>query len=238
MMKKIIAVCVAALAVSVSGITFETDDEFAITLPDGWIQIPGSVLQVFSETIDALSPHTPRQVYDYGYQMGSDENWLSYPYILAQFRPTGRIPSGELARYQKTSAQMGDIGLSEARLGQSSYDKKNHILWSTLITHSQDGQALKALVAVKLTDIGYIRLTGCATADLFDHYETVFRDAFSSLIMDESIVYKPRFADTMPVIGGIMTGRVLLWCIQAIVIGGVLWLVYIFIKRLVSKCRT
>ena len=53
--------------------------------------------------------------------------------------------------------------------------------------------------------------------------------------MDESIAYKPQFADTMPVIGGIMTGKLILWGIQAVVIGGVLWLIYIRIKRLVRK---
>jgi len=42
----------------------------------------------------------------------------------------------------------------------------------------------------------------------------------------------------MPVVGGIMTGKVLVWCIQAVVIGGALWLVYILLKRLVRKGKT
>lgn len=236
MMKRTIAACIAAIAVTVCGETFETDDEFSITLPDGWVQIPGSVLQEFSQTTDGLSPDTPRQVYDYGYQMDSDGKWLSYPYILVQFRPTGRIPSGELARYQKMSSQMmGDIGLSEVRLGSSSYDKEHQILWSTLSTHAENGETVKAVVAVKLTEIGYIRLTGCATGESFGEYEQVFRDAFNSLVMAESIAYKPQFADAMPVIGGIRTGKILIWCIQAVLIGGVLWLVYIRLKRLIRK---
>ncbi|HSR88602.1 MAG TPA: hypothetical protein VLL07_06575 [Pontiella sp.] len=239
MMKRTIAAWIAAIAVSVCGETFETDDEVSITLPDGWVQIPGNVLQEFSETMDVLSPDTPRQVYDYGYQKDGDGNWLSYPYILVQFRPTGRIPSGELARYQQMSTQMlGDIGLSEVRLGTSSYDREHQILWSMLSTHARNGETVKALVAVKLTEVGYIRLTGCATAESFDEYETVFRDTFSSLGIAESIAYKPQFADTMPVIGGIMTGKVVVWFVQAVMIGGVLWLAYIALKRLARKPGT
>lgn len=237
-MKKTIAACIVAIAVSASGKTFETDDDFLITLPDGWVQIPGSVLQAFSEKMDELSPDTPRQIYDYGYQMDGDGRWLTYPYVLVQVRPEGRIPSGELARYQSKRSHTEDIDRSEVRFGNSTYDKEHQILWSMLTTPAQNGESAKALIAVKLTEHGYIRLTGCATETSFDEYEKVFRDAFSSLEIDEFIAYKPQFADTMPVIGGIMTGKVILWFVQAVVIGGVLWLVYIRIKRLVRKSRT
>ena len=80
-MKRTIAACILAIAVSVSGKTFETDDEFSINLPDEWVQIPGSVLQSFSAKMDELSPDTPQQVYDYGYQIDDDGRWLTYPYV-------------------------------------------------------------------------------------------------------------------------------------------------------------
>jgi len=237
-MKRMIAACVAAIAVSASGEIFETRDDFSIALPDGWVEIPGTVLQAFSEMMGDLSPDTPPQVYDYGYQIEGDGKWLTYPYVLVQVRPEGRIPSGELARYQTNSSHTGDVDLSEVRFGNSTYDEEHQILWSTLTTPTQDGETAKALVAVKLTEAGYIRLTGCATEDSFDQYAKVFRDAFSSLEIDESIAYKPQFADKMPVIGGIMTGKVIIWCIQAVVIGGALWLVYIILKRLARKRKT
>lgn len=133
------------------------------------------------------------------------------------------------------NSQTEDIGLSEVRVGESTYDKENHILWSTLTTPTPDGETAKALVAVKLTELGYIRLTGCATEDSFDQYEIIFREAFTSLEIGKSIAYKPQFGDSMPVVGGIMTGKVLVWCVQAVVIGGALWLVYILVRRLVRK---
>ena len=237
-MKRMIAACIAAIAVSAGGKTFETYDDFSITLPDGWVEIPGSVLQAYAQKVNELSPHTPQQMYDCGYQMDNDGNWLTYPYILVQFRPAGRIPWGELARFPEMNSKRADIGLSEVSMGESTYDKENHILWSTLTTPTQDGETAKALIAVKLTEVGYIRLTGCATEDSFNEYEKVFREAFTSLEIDESIAYKPQFGDAMPVVGGIMTGKVLVWCIQAVVIGGALWLVYILLKRLVRKGKT
>jgi len=32
-----------------------------------------------------------------------------------------------------------------------------------------------------------------------------------------------------------MTGKLILWGVQAVVIGGILWLIYIRVKRLVRK---
>jgi hypothetical protein len=230
-MKKMIAACIAALAVSASGETFKTYDDFSIVLPDGWAEIPGTVLQAYAEKVEEVSPDTPRPVYDYGYQI-DDGNWLTYPYILVQFRPVGRIPWGELARSQEMNSRIADIGGSGVSAGKSTYDKKNHILWSALTTPAQHGEPAKALVAIKLTEAGYIRLVGCATEDSFNEFEKIFIEAFSSLSIDESIAYKPQFGDAMPVVGGIITGRVLVWCIQAVVIGGGLWLGYILVKRL------
>ena len=233
-MKRMIAACIATLAFSASGETFETYDHFSITLPDGWMEIPSTVLQAYAEQVEELFPDTPRPVYDYGYQI-DDGNWMTYPYILVQFRPVGRIPWGELARFKEKNLQIGDIGLSEVSVGESTYDQKNHILWSTLTTPARNGETAKALVAVKLTEMGYIRLIGCASEDSFDQYATIFREAFGSLEIGKSIDYKPQFGDTMPVVGGIMMGRVLVWCIQAVVIGVALWLVYISVKGLVRK---
>lgn len=236
-MKRIIAACVAAIAVSASGETFETRDGFSVVLPDGWVEIPGTVLQAYAEKVNQLSSDTPQQAYDCGYQIDHDGVWMTYPYILVQFRPIGRIPWGELARFPEKNLQTED-GPSEVSVVESAYDKKNHILWSKLTAPTEDGETAKALVAVKLTELGYIRLTGCATEDSFDQYAKVFRDAFIALEIDESIAYKPRFGDTMPVVGGIMTGRVLKWVIQAVMIGGALWLVYILLKRLARKRKT
>ena len=73
-MKRMIAACIVALVVSANGETFETCDNFSIPLPDGWVQIPGTVLQAYAEKVNELSPHSPRQMYDCGYQLDDDGN--------------------------------------------------------------------------------------------------------------------------------------------------------------------
>lgn len=236
MTRKLILLCIAVVAVSVRGATFNTTNGFAIDLPESWVPVPAHVLDAFSERTDNLSSNAPMQYYDYGYQaVLTNGQWLSFPYVLIQVRPVGRIPSSELARYQTLSEKMEDFSLPDVSISETVYDKENHILWTTLSTYTEDGLPVKALVAVKLTEIGYIRLMGCATEDTFEEYVKTFRNAFSTLEIDESLAYKPKFSDAVPSVGGIKTGMVLVWAIQAMVIGGVLWVVYLVIKRQVRK---
>ena len=83
--------------------------------------------------------------------------------------------------------------------------------------------------------MGYIQLTGYAPMDSFAEYERIFRDAFGNLVLSADIEYQPQFSDTAPVIGGFNTAKLMVFVVQAVLIGGVLWLVYIRIKRLVRK---
>ncbi len=246
-MKRTIAACIAAIAISAGGETFDTGEGFAITLPNGWVQIPGSVLQVFSARMDDLSPDTPQQVYDYGYQIEDDGKWLTYPYILVQVRPEGRIPSGQLVRYNQFAPEMeedietvkngfSDV-LSDASMDEPAYDSENKILWTSLSANVLDGADVKALVGMRLTEMGYIQLTGYAPLDSFAEYERIFREAFVNLVLDADIEYQPQFSDTAPVIGGFNTVKLLVFILQAVLIGSFLWLVYIFLKRKICKSK-
>jgi len=232
MLKKMITACIAAMALSASGETFQPVDQFSIDLPDGWESIPADVLDAFALQNETISSNAPAQYYDYGYQAPSTNGqWLGYPYVLIQVRQVGRIPSSELARYQKLGSEMEAFTLPEVSVGDAVYDKENQTLWSTLSTHTDDGTPVKALVAVKLTEVGYIRLMGCATEDTFGEYGPIFKKAFSTLGIDASIAYKPQIADAIPSVGGIKTGKVLVWLVQAVVIGGILWAVYIPLRK-------
>lgn len=238
MTRKLILLCIAVVAVSVRGATFNTTNGFAIDLPGSWLPVPTDVLDAFAERTGNLSSNAPVQYYDCGYQaVSTNGQWLSFPYVLIQVRPVGRIPSSELARYQTLSEKMEEFALPDVSIGDTVYDKGSQILWTTLATHTEDGLPVKALVAVKLTELGYIRLMGCSTEDTFEEYEKIFRNSFSTLGIDESIAYKPQIADAVPPVGGIKTGMVLVWIVQAVVIGGVLWVVYLLIKRTVRKAK-
>lgn len=236
MMKKLILLCTVAVAVSASGGTFNTTNGFAIDLPDNWVPVPGHVLDAFAERTDNLSTNAAMKYYDYGYQaVSTNGQWLSYPYVLIQVRPIGRIPSSELARYQTLNEKMEEFALPDVSIGETVYDKDNQILWTTLAAYTEDGLPVKALVAVRLTEQGYIRLMGCSAEDMFEEHAKIFRNAFSTLDIDEAIAYKPKIADAVPPVGGIKTGMVLVWAVQAAVIGGILWVVYLLIRRTVRK---
>ncbi len=236
MIKRKVLALVLFAAVTAVGETFEPSTLLSIDLPDGWVEIPADVLDAFAMKTDEISPDSPAQYYDFGYQAPAEGGrWLSYPYVLIQVRDVGRIPSSELARYQKLGAEMDEFTLPDVSIGETMYDKGNQILWSTLAAHTAEGESVKALVAVKLTEIGYIRLMGCATEETFGEYKTIFKNAFSTLGIDESLAYKPQVGDAVPSVGGIKTGKVLVWFVQAVVIGGLLWAVYHFLKKKLKK---
>ena len=240
-MKRTIALCCLATALSAVGDTFQTYDQFSITLPPGWFWMPENALNQFAQSIDALSPETPGQVYDYGFQYGNTDKWFTYPYILIQVRPVGRIPTGEMARYSKVKRGMEESldqvreglasVLAEASAGDPVFDDENRILWTSMSMELQSGVLVRSLIAVKLTETGLIQLSGYATADTYDEYEPIFREAFATIELDEAIRYVPQITDHAPVIGNINLGKVFILCLQAALAGGVLWILYALIRR-------
>lgn len=210
-MKKVVAICLVSLAVSAGAGTFETEDLFSITLPHGWVRMPDDVLVSYAEA--------KNEVYDYGFQLSDAEKWLAYPCILVQANYDGRYSTGDLERFAEDSG--GNI---------ADYDAGKALFTEVLV---QDG--IKVLVGRQLTEYGFIELKGFAPEEAFDEYEGVFREAFSKLKIDELIQYKPQITDNAPVVGNINLGKAVIVCVQAALIGGVLWLVYSLIKRTVTR---
>lgn len=214
-MKTKLIACLAAVALSAVGGTFETDDMFSITLPEGWVAIPDTVLAEYSDSLAVSEEAEEVQWYDYGYQLGETGEWLTYPCILVQVNMMGRYSTGAMERF-KASASTDAVSLAN----------KN-----TLLMEVRERDGVKVLAGRQLTEYGYIELTGFAPADEFDQYADVFRSIFSSLVIDEAIAYKPRLSDNAPVIGSINLGKVLAVCVQGALVGAVLWGVYTLLRR-------
>ena len=244
-MNKLITICILSMVITAGGDTFDTYDQFSVTLPTGWVWMPRNVLIQYAKTIDKLAPDTPSQFYDYGFQYRNSDDWFTYPYILIQVKNVGRIPTGEMARYRKVRSGMEE-GLDQVREGYSSviteavagepeFDYERKILWTSMSMDLQDKGQVRALIAVKLTEKGLIQLNGYATSETFDEYEPVFREAFATLEVDEAIRYKPQITDNAPVIGNINLGKVLIVCIQGAIAGGVLWIVYALVRKAIRR---
>lgn len=217
-MKRIIAACCALLTISVGAGTFDTEDLFTITLPQGWVRMPDDVLIKYAEVMDERAVDEAVQVYDYGFQLSEDE-WLSYPCVLVQVNYVGRFSTGDLGRFaQDAGGESASVNADKA-----------------LFMEVRGQQGIKILIARQLTEYGYIELSGFATDDTFQEYEAVFRDAFSSLQLDDLIRYKPRLTDNAPAVGNINVGKVVVVFIQASFVGALLWLAYGLIRKLAFK---
>lgn len=210
---------------------FTTQDSFTMHLSDEWVEIPSEILKQYMEVMRQLAPNAPEQTYDYGYQRQPFDTWLMHPYILVQVRKTGRIPEGELKRYKQINEglregmkqmeqELTDF-VSQVRQGETIYDPIHHILWSNISMNVENVGNIKALLAVKLTEFGYIQVNMYATEDTFNTYSSIFKQIATSMILDPEIEYKPQIADSFPVIGGINTGKVLIGAIYGTILGGI-----------------
>ncbi len=219
-MKKMIFMWMAAMVISASAETFDTEDYFSITLPSEWVRMPDDALVSFTETVGESSPDTSEGiVYDYGFQKATDGQWLSYPCILVEVRNIGRFSTGDLERFAEQSAG-DDTQLNE--------DK-------ALFLEIREKDGINILVARQLTERGFIQLSGFAPVDTFDQYEPVFRDAFANLKIDEAIQYKPQITDHAPVVGNVNLGKVFIVCVQAALVGGIMWVVYTLVRRKLKR---
>jgi hypothetical protein len=243
-MKKTIIALLITSTILANGKTFQTEDQFSITLPDDWIEVPKEVLNAYSESISNLTPSQPKQVYDYGYQQAGAENWLIHPYILVQVKNTGRIASGELQQYRKLKSQIekgvkeiaDDLAaiLSNTTIGAPVYDEEHTMLWMSMSSEVQEVGTIQATIGVKLTEQGIIQLNGYSKQEEADKFTEIYTHAFANLDVDDSQKYKPQITDSAPIFGGINTGKILAAAINGALIGG-LFSIFILLKKKKNK---
>jgi len=211
--------------------TFSSRDGFVIILPSGWAEAPPEALQNIEASIREFSQGATAQKYDYGYQLSSALTWFEYPYILVQVNRKGRVPEGQLTQYKKLDAgfdqgveriekSLGGIA-SITKHGENLYDESSHILWRRMDMEVQGVGAVRAVIAVKLTEFGYIQLMGYATEDTFLRYAPVFQAAFRTLKVAEADRYRPRLTDHAPTFLGVNLGRVAIAALVGALLGGV-----------------
>ena len=210
-------------------------------LPDDWVEIPNEVLKQHSEKINQLVPQIGKQVYDYGFQSPSADNWMIHPYILIQVKRTGRIPEEDLKQYKQIdevfSEQMEEVGdkilstLSNTQLGEILFDTENRILWMNISFDLQQIGRVNAQIALKLTGFGVIQVIGYATEDTFSIYQPLFQKIAKQTNLDNSIKYKPVLADNVFTNGLINTGNTLKVIIWGTIICGIIGLIVWLVKR-------
>lgn len=188
--------------------TFETTDDFTISIPEGWHEIPKDALETLTSNLAQLAPQAPRQVYDCGFQLDAPPEWFQYPYILVQAKKTGRVRESELESMSKVerSMQRGlketqnslDSFLSEAELGKTVYDPDEHILWAMFSMEVAEVGRVRGLTAAILTERGTIQVHSYAHDAEFEDYTPLFEAIARNVSVSESIRYRPHLTDSIP----------------------------------------
>ena len=189
-------------------------DVFSITLPDGWVEIPRDVIDAYEKRIASIAPKSSkeiapksaRQLYDYGFQLDSAQQWFEYPYILVSIRNTGRIQKSLLDKFEESSFQKGvdkakkelRPAVSNIQIGKLYYDKVANIIWSRIESDLVQIGPVSGLFGMILTDKGYIQVNGYSLKEDFFTYEPVFRTSAVSVIPSSDLIYKPKWYDSLP----------------------------------------
>ena len=178
---------------------YPTKDGFTVKMSERWKPIPKNVLDAYTKALEKFAPDMQEQVYDYGFQLASDENWLIYPYILIQVKKIGKVPQRELSNLKKFQHQieLSATNASEALnkaisvldSGDMIYDEANHIIFSIVTMNVKNAGKVKGLISVILTKQGSINLYGYALESEFDKYSAFYMDVAKNVQVDETLRY-------------------------------------------------
>jgi hypothetical protein len=222
---------------SYAAVAFQKDS-FTITLPEGWIAIPQDVLAAMYTEVKKQAPNAKIPRYDYGFQLGSSQNWMEYPYILVQVNKASRIPEHQLEslptidlneKLKDQAANMQTL-MSSASLGKMQYDKAAHIVWVTMQSDVVNVGKIQGISGLIPTEIGFVQVHAYSKTSDFESYVPMFRQIIVGTAINPSLVYKPRWTDSSPIFSGIDWGQVAGKAIAGAVIGGLIAL-FAGIKR-------
>jgi len=213
--------------------------DYQISIPKDWVVIPRDVLDQYEIAVQNATGQN--QTYEYGYQSSSAVNWFEHPYALVQVKRNGRVPEGQLKQYkkieggfkkgiEKLESTAGGL-MSNSTMGETLYEKKRQILWSTLSMDVSNVGRVKGIIAIKLAEFGIVQFMGYGKEDDFASYEPVYRDMAHSLTLNPNDTYKPRITDNAPTIFGVNLGQTAIAAIIGGLIGGVFSLFRVFSKR-------
>jgi hypothetical protein len=220
-------------------------ENFTLQLPDDWKEIPTEVLDHTFDAVVKMAPGLTNNHYEYGYQLASAGNTLTYPYVLVSVKKTGRIPESQVAKLPTTDqALKKGVGkaadqlksmLSNVELGKPVYDPHAHALFLNSTMDINGIGPVKCLSAVYLTEQGSITMHCYSRTADYDDYAKTFGEIVKSVQLSDSIRYQSRITDSVPGLGGLDLGRIGNNAIIGGIIGGVAGaLIVLFKKRKTS----
>jgi hypothetical protein len=180
-----------------AGIPVNAGNDFTVTIPDGWKEIPREVLDEYEELLEKQMRQEAH--FDYAYQSASSKNWFEPPYVMVKVSRNGRIQEDDIANAGKMSREINKGAeylqkITNGEFGNSStnkpvYDPVLNILWVSLKIENKDLGPLQGLLAVKLIKNGRIEMYGQSLEKDFQQEQVVFRQMFESLILSPADEY-------------------------------------------------
>jgi hypothetical protein len=172
------------------GHTFTAREGFQIVLPDGWQQMPESLL---SETI-GLGQTIPLlqgdKKVEYGFYPVADTDDVGFPRILVVIDRIGRVSDTEMSSLAeglqesitRVFEQHRFTNISPASM-RMSLDAKNRLLWVHTASASSilEGQPVSGMMAVYFTDIGTVSFVASSRQKDYPFFEPIFADIIRSV---------------------------------------------------------
>jgi hypothetical protein len=179
--------------------------EVTVGLPDGWVEVPGEVLQAFYDELRRQAPNAQVPKYDYAFQSDEGPPWLSYPYVLVKVRTTGRPSEFELenlpridldARFKEKSGEWSNV-MNDTALGKMRYDKTANVVWLTSKSNVVNIGEVSGISGIIPTEKGFVELHAYALSEDFDGHFPTFEKIISGAKVAPDLAYRPNWTDKL-----------------------------------------
>lgn len=177
----------------------------SLRLPEGWHEIPSTVLEYFTlSTAEATGGRTA-ETYQHGFRPGDPDAEFALPQLLIQIREDGRLPSGHFRRLplpEEVASQPGSpladhrgSLVRDLQLTGVTYDPRRHCLRVDSVMELSIEGRVAVRSATFLTQRGLLTLHFYELEDRLAAAAPVFEEILDSVRFDARIAYRPRFAD-------------------------------------------
>jgi hypothetical protein len=180
---------------------------FALTLPDGWVEIPENVLASTRDEVARQAPNANIRKPSFGFQLKSaPQDSITYPYILVSLNEAGRIPEKQLKAMpeydfhktiDKTVVNLKSM-LTAGSLGKVQYDPVAHIVWMPTVVEAPEVGEIIGLTGLIPTESGFIQIDTYCLGSAGQTFIPTFYTIITSARIPEKNTYKPHWSDNVP----------------------------------------
>lgn len=204
-MRKLLVMAMCLAAGLAQAATF-TRPEVTLDLPDGWVEVPGEVMQQFYDEMKRQAPAANIPKYNYAFQSTGGPPWLTYPYVLVKVSPTGRPTETELMglpaidlndKFKEKGGDWSNV-MKDTTLGKMRYDKAANVVWITSKSDVVNVGPVSGISGIIPTEKGFVELHAYAKTPDFPQHLATFETIIKGARIAPDLQYKPSWVDALP----------------------------------------